>query len=104
MAIHWFVLLMKRTILCGSLHTMMAAASRIMFFASVCQLERISASPKHPQSFTGSATAIHTVIIVITAMKASTSRLTMRRLMAKSRKMPRQNSTAERRTDAESVA
>ena len=64
---------------------------------------RVKASPKHPQSFTGSAMYIHTVISVITAIKASVSLDVNWRFMANSKNTPRANSMAARATAAERV-
>ena len=62
------------------------------------------ASPKHPQSLMGSQPQSHTVMAVMMAMKATITRPTFLLRMAKSRKTPRQNSTAESRTLVVSVA
>ena len=88
----------------GHLHTTAASMSSATFFQSVCQFVSSSASPKHPQSWMGSASASQSVSSVIAAMTASTIFDTSLRLMAKSRQMPRMNSVAERSTDAESVS
>ena len=103
MAIHWFALPMNLTIAHGHLHTTMEAASSTMFLRSVSPLVSFNASPKHPQSFTGSAIAIHTVMAVITVMKASISLDTSLRRMAKSRRIPSDSSTAACSTEALSV-
>ena len=62
------------------------------------------ASPKQPQSFTGSQKAIHTVTSVISTMKQSATREVSRRWMAKSSSRPRVNSIADRPTDVASVS
>ena len=72
--------------------------------ASVCMLVSITASPKHPQSETGSAMAIHTVIAVIAIMKSSIAADVALRLMAKSMNMPSENSTADSAIDEHSVS
>ncbi len=81
-----------------------AHANKMMFFISVCVLVSTMASPKHPQSFTGLATAIHKVSTVMTTITAVTMRLTIRRCMANKRYMPKANSKAANITDAVSVA
>ena len=95
---------MKRVMRSGHTATTAEAVSRTTFFHSVCQLVSFTASPKQPQSFTGLATANHSVTTVITAMKASTMRDTCLRLMANSRNTPKQNSSAERLSEAASVS
>ena len=103
MTIHWLALLMNLTIANGAFHIAKAAASSIMFLPKVCQLVSLRASPKHPQSLTGFARAIHTVVAVIIAMKRRMVFDTSLLLMAKSSRMPRLNSKAARITDAPSV-
>ena len=62
------------------------------------------ASPKQPQSLTGLAIAIHTVMRVITVINASITRVVNRRRMAKRMKMPSANSRAANATDEPSVS
>ena len=62
------------------------------------------ASPKHPQSETGSAMAVHTVMAVITTMKSSITADVALRLMAKSMNMPNENSIADSAIDEHSVS
>ena len=69
-------------------------ARSTMFLASVCALVSVIASPKQPQSFTGSATYIHTVTAVITTMSAASTFDTARRLMANITSTPSVNSIA----------
>ena len=87
----------------GHLLTTMAAPSRIRFFQNVCQLVNTSASPKHPQSVTGSDMASQSVKSVMMIMITSTAFDTSRLRMAKSRQIPRKNSTVESSTEAASV-
>ena len=96
MTIHWLLRPTKRGIRRGASTVTTLMANSTKFLVSVCALVRWMASPKQPQSFTGLATTIHTVTSVIRAMNTVTSLVTSRRRMAKSRKMPRQNSKAER--------
>ena len=49
-----------------------------MFFQKVAALDRIRASPKHPQSLTGSAIHRYSVSIVIAAIKMAVSLMTIR--------------------------
>ena len=83
---------------------MTAAQSSTTFFHSVCQLVSTSASPKQPQSVMGLVSASQRVSGVIMIITASTTFDTSRRLMAKSRQMPRMNSTVARITAAGSVS
>ena len=69
----------------GHLATTKAASNSTMFFAKVCPLVSRMASPKQPQSFTGLAKYIHTVMSVIMPIKPNSSFETKRRCMAKSR-------------------
>ena len=71
-----------------------------MFFRKVCALESLTASPKHPQSLTGLATQSQSETAVMKSMNTTMMRDTARRLMAKSSKMPRQNSKADSPTEA----
>ena len=102
--IHWFGSLMSLAWRVGHFHTMTAAQSSATFFHSVCQLVSTSASPKHPQSVMGSVSASQRVSGVMMSMTTSTTFDTSRRLMAKSRQMPRMNSTVARSTAAGSVS
>ena len=88
----------------GQRARMAAITSIATFFHSVCQLLSTSASPKHPQSWMGSANASQSVNSVIRAIISSTTFDTSLRLMAKSRQMPRMNSVADNNTEAESVS
>ena len=90
--IHWFDLDISRAMSIGRIAVTMAAASSTMFFRSVSPLVSFMASPKHPQSFTGLAMNIHTVMSVITTINAVTSFDTRWRCMANSMNMPRANS------------
>ena len=103
MTIHWLLFDTKRIMSSGRHATRTAHASSTTFFQNVCQLVNTSASPKHPQSLTGSATASHSVSGVITSITSNTSRDTSRRRMANIRQMPNTNSTADNSTDAPSV-
>ena len=85
---------MKRAISAGRHATSVAHAISTMFFSSVSPLVSLSASPKHPQSFTGSAMYIHTVSAVITLIRASVSFDTMCLRTAKSMNTPSENSRA----------
>ena len=91
---------MNRIISNGCHHTVKAHASSTTFLANVCQLVSTTASPKHPQSLIGLATAIHRVRGVIRSIISSTSSDTRRRRMAKSRQMPIPNSMADNRMEA----
>ena len=91
---------MKRTISSGHLATMIAAASSTTFFHSVCQLVSTMASPKQPQSLMGLASASHSVSGVIISRMTTIILEVSLRLMAKSMKMPRQNSRAARATES----
>ena len=83
---------------------MMAARSNsTIFFQNVCQLVSTKASPKHPQSLTGSSMASQSVMSVITTITQRVTLDTNRLRMAKSRQMPMTNSAADSRTEAESV-
>ena len=73
-------------------------ASNTMFLASVWPLVSTTASPKQPQSLTGLATAIHTVISVIMVMKIRVTRVASRRRMAQSINTPIENSNAAKST------
>ena len=95
---------MKRIMRSGCHATMAAQASSTRFLAKVCPLVSFSASPKQPQSSMGLATKSQSVTSVITTMKTSVSRDAKRRWIAKSRKIPRQNSKAESPTDEASVS
>ena len=66
------------------------------FFQKVAQLEMTHASPKHPQSATGSAMAIHSVSGSITAMKSSTMTGEKRRKLPVTRNTPVMNSRVNR--------
>ena len=70
------------------------------FFSNVSPLDSFSASPKQPQSLTGFAMYIHTVISVITAIKASVSRDVVLRPIAKSTDTPNANSNSDSATAA----
>ena len=87
---------MKRFILSGFHASRAASASSTMFFTSVCPLVSTIASPKHPQSSTGSAMYIHTVRHVITTITPSTIFVTSRLLMANSNSTPNTNSIVDR--------
>ena len=63
-----------------------------MFLSRVSPLVSFMASPKHPQSFTGLAMNIHTVMRVITTIIAVVNFDTSRRCMANSMNMPSANS------------
>ena len=104
MTIHWFDSLMKRIIFMGQMATTTAAASSTTFFQNVCQLVSTMASPKQPQSLMGSVNASQSVNGVIIAMMITERRELNLRLMAKSRKMPMQNSVAETPIESASVA
>ena len=103
MTIHWLLFDTKRTMSSGQRVTMTAIASSTTFFQNVCQLVSTTASPKHPQSLTGLATASHSVSGVITSMTNSTSLDTSRLRMANIRQMPSTNSMADSSTLAPSV-
>ena len=87
----------------GYLQTIKAAASSTTFFQKVCQLVSTSASPKHPQSVTGSSIASQSVSSVISVISTTRIFETSLRLMANNRQMPNRNSVAERMTDEASV-
>ncbi len=70
----------------------MHAAVSATFFQNVAQLEIISASPKHPQSETGSAMAIHAVRGSMTHITPSANIDTHLRKQPKSMNTPMQNS------------
>ena len=95
---------MKRTICRGQRATTLVHASSTTFFSRLSLPVMGSASPKQPQSFTGSQKAIHTVTSVISIMKHSATREVRRRWMAKSSSKPRVNSIADRPTEADSVS
>ena len=85
---------MKRAMSTGRHATSAAHAESTMFFSSVSPLVSFSASPKQPQSFTGSATNIHSVSTVIAVIKASVMRDTTCRRTANSMNTPNANSNA----------
>lgn len=87
----------------GYFHTVTAAAISIMFLMNVSQFVSFIASPKHPQSLTGLAMAIHKVITVIMLMNTNIILETICLLIAKSMNTPKQNSSEERRMDEISV-
>ena len=90
---------MSRGMPSGYVQTIRAAASSTTFFQKVCQLVSTSASPKHPQSVTGSSIASQSVSSVITIISTTRIFETSLRLMANNRQMPSRNSVAERMTD-----
>ena len=75
----------------------------MIFFQNVCQLVNTMASPKQPQSVMGSVSASHSVSRVISTIITIDIFDTNLLRMAKSRQMPRMNSSAESSTDAESI-
>ena len=85
---------MNRTIFCGYMNIITEQAKSTMFLMSVSTFVSIIASPKHPQSDTGFAIAIQTVMAVIIAMKANISFDVACRRIAKRVKIPNENSTA----------
>ena len=103
MTIHRVGLDMSNGMSIGLLQMRMAMARRMMFLMNVSMLLSTMASPKQPQSFTGSAMTIQSVISVITAITSRVSLLTSLLRMAKSRKMPMANSHMASRTDITSV-
>ena len=88
-------MLTKRNNSIGFHATTRAAPSSTTFFQNVCQLVSTSASPKQPQSLTGLATASQSVSGVITASSTTAILDASRRRMAKSRKMPMENSSVD---------
>ena len=98
MTIHWLLSEMKRNIAKGLRMMTIEQPRRMMFFTSVSVFVKCKASPKQPQSFTGFATTNHTVISVMMLMKTTINLEMSLRWMAKSRKMPIQNSTAASKT------
>ena len=88
----------------GHRHVTTAHASRIIFLPKLCQPVSTIASPKHPQSLTGSAMASQSVSGVNSAITASVSLDVNLRLMAKSMLMPSRNSTADDATDRARVS
>ena len=60
------------------IHNTTSMASMTMFFQKVAALDSMIASPKHPQSLTGSAIHIYSVSAVMTAMKMAVSLIAMR--------------------------
>lgn len=94
MTIHWLDSDTNLIILSGLHAVTTAIVSKAMFFHSVCVLVSLTASPKHPQSLMGLAMASHSVTAVITESRPTVAHEVCRRLMANSRNMPRQNSTA----------
>jgi len=58
----------------GRQATTAAQASSTTFFSSVCPLVSTTASPKHPQSLTGSAQYIHIVSAVMMLITSSSRR------------------------------
>lgn len=94
---------MKRIIINGRQAMTAVQASSTMFLSSVWPLVRCMASPKHPQSLTGLAIHSQSVTNVITTMNTSDILEADRLWMAKSRKMPRQNSIAESSTEVPKV-
>ena len=79
---HWVERDRKRYIAKGHLASTMAQASSTMFLRNVSTLVSTTKSPKHPQSFTGLATNIHSVTMVITDMSAKANLETKRRRIA----------------------
>lgn len=102
-AIHWLFLEMKRYWSDGRHTVTMLQASNTTFFISDSILVRCTASPKHPQSFTGSATTSHRVTSVMQPIKSKDKRAVRRRRMAQSNRTPMTNSTADSRMLAQSV-
>ena len=98
MTIHCAFFDTNLTMLVGHFSSMSAMASRMMFLMKVCPLLSTTASPKHPQSFTGLAITIHRVSRVMMLISASTILETRCLLMANNRKMPNENSSAASRT------
>ena len=73
MTIHWFDSETKRNMSLGHQATTTAQPNSRMFFQNVCQLVSTTASPKHPQSLMGLASASHSVRGVITAIISNIS-------------------------------
>lgn len=87
----------------GQMAKTMAQPSSTMFFNNVSVLLSLIASPKHPQSLMGLAMANHSVTTVMIAMKTSVIFDTTRRLMASRMNTPKQNSKADKTTEAPNV-
>ena len=104
MAIHWCVFEMNRYIFNGHRHRTMAGTIKTRFFSSVCVLVSRMASPKQPQSVTGLNKTNHRLTNVMPTMNTSIIFEQRRRRMAKSMKIPRQNSTAASTTDVPNVS
>ena len=96
---HCVCLEMSLGISSGFLQSRMANIRRMMFLMNVSILVSTTASPKHPQSFTGSAMTIQSVISVITIITARVILLVSLRRMAKRRKIPMANSAVASNTD-----
>ena len=94
--IHSILAVIKRMIRSFHLKTDMAATNNTIFLPKVCQLVNTQASPKHPQSDTGSAKARYKVNGVITPInnKANVDARLLR--MPRNKKIPALNSTADK--------
>ena len=100
----WLERDIRRPMCVGRHATSAASASRTIFFSSVSRFVRVSASPKQPQSLTGSAMYIHTVTAVMTTMNSSVSLAVTLLLIAVSMNAPSVNSTMLSDTDIRSVS
>ncbi|OQC33877.1 MAG: hypothetical protein BWX65_00731 [Bacteroidetes bacterium ADurb.Bin057] len=84
--------------------TIMTAVNKTMFFQKVAQLLSIMASPKQPQSVTGSAIAIQRVSGVIIDIKSSPTNELSRIRMENTKLRPMTNSTEQRMKAAVSAS
>src|SRR5574344_2474125 len=94
---------MNLIILNGHIAKVIEQANNTMFLMKVCMLVRCMASPKHPQSFTGLHITNHKVMRVIIAINGDVIFEISLRLIANSRNIPKQNSSAASAVDVKRV-
>ena len=79
-----------------SRNTAIAAISNTMFFPNVCQFVNTHASPKQPQSETGSKMARYKVSGVMKIISIKANEVANVLLVAKNKEIPIKNSTADK--------